>query len=492
MASKEFVDEIVKLYQTIWETKTIPKSWGHSRLVALWKGPGKGKIEDPETYRGLQIGSSLCKIMVVILINRMKQWYEKQLLDQQQGFRMARGTTDGIFVAKNVQMITNKMKKPTFALFVDLSAAFDHVERSWLFKSIRMRFPNGKNENVIKLFESLYSYTTTALSETPDDKFELTVGVRQGGPESPMLYNLYMDFVMRIFLNECEKEGIKFLKLKYKIPKSASSTSKTTMGSFTLDWSGYADDLLILFEDENSLRRGVTILDETFKRYRLNINESKTKTMILNQQYEDRHYPASIATLRGNPLENVKTYRYLGCEIKFNEHTTRAAELNLRSDAAECKFYSLGRSMFNMKINLKIRITMLNALVRSRIVYACQTWNVTQTQMRKMSSVYTTMIRKMTKGGYKRKDGSWSYVHTNADLLRMSKTMPLESFVHKQQRNYVGHIVRKDNTSIVKRLMFNDDTSHKQGPQNTMLTSVIKTEACSPDELFRDAIARKF
>ena len=148
---------------------------------------------------------------------------------------------------------------------------------------------------------------------------------------------------MRIFLNECEKEGIKFLKLEYKIPKSASSTSKTTMGSFTLDWSGYADDLLILFEDENSLRRGVTILDETFKRYRLNINESKTKTMILNQQYEDRHYPASIATLRGNPLENVKTYRYLGCEIKFNEHTTGEAELNLRSDAAECKFYSLGR-----------------------------------------------------------------------------------------------------------------------------------------------------
>ena len=147
---------------------------------------------------------------------------------------MARGTTDGIFVAKNVQMITNKMKKPTFALFVDLSAAFDHVERSWLFKSIRMRFPNGKNENVIKLFESLYSCTTTALSETPDDKFELNVGVRQGGPESPMLYNLYMDFVMRIYLNECEKEGIKFLKLKYKIPESASSTSKTTMGSFTL------------------------------------------------------------------------------------------------------------------------------------------------------------------------------------------------------------------------------------------------------------------
>ena len=94
----------------------------------------KGKAEDPSTYRGLQIGSTLCKIMVMVIINRLKYWYEKQLLDQQQGFRPRRGTADGILFAKSVQQITHRMEKPTFLLFVDLSAAFDKVERSWLFK----------------------------------------------------------------------------------------------------------------------------------------------------------------------------------------------------------------------------------------------------------------------------------------------------------------------------------------------------------------------
>ena len=74
----------------------------------------------------------------MIVISRMKNWYESQLLDQQQGFRSKRGTSDGIFIIKRVQQITNKMKKPTYALFVDLSAAFDHVERSWVFKSIKI------------------------------------------------------------------------------------------------------------------------------------------------------------------------------------------------------------------------------------------------------------------------------------------------------------------------------------------------------------------
>ena len=84
--------------------------------------------------------------MIIIIISRWKHWYEQQLTDQQQGFRSARGTADGIFVAKRAQQITNKMKKPFYVLFVDLTAAFDHVERGWMFKSIRSRYPEGFNQ----------------------------------------------------------------------------------------------------------------------------------------------------------------------------------------------------------------------------------------------------------------------------------------------------------------------------------------------------------
>ena len=131
-----------------------------------------------------------------MIINRWRNWYEKQLMDQQQGFRRARGTTDGILTVKRVQQISEKMKKLVYALFVDLSAAFDHVRREWMFKSIKNRHLNESDKNLIQLLETLYKYTTTALAETPEDKFELSTGVRQGGPESPLLYNLYMDFIM--------------------------------------------------------------------------------------------------------------------------------------------------------------------------------------------------------------------------------------------------------------------------------------------------------
>ena len=98
----------------------IPSNWGHTRLVAIWKGSSKGTIDDANAYRGIQIGSSLCKVMTILIINRLKNWYENQILDQQQGFRSGRGTTDGLFIAKRIHQITNKMKKPVYALFVDL------------------------------------------------------------------------------------------------------------------------------------------------------------------------------------------------------------------------------------------------------------------------------------------------------------------------------------------------------------------------------------
>ena len=90
-------------------------------------------------------------------------------MDQQQGFRSGRGTSDGIYITKRIQQITDSIKKPVFVLFVDLSSAFDHVTREWLFKSISQRAMPNKPTKLFNILKAIYSFTTTALSETPND-----------------------------------------------------------------------------------------------------------------------------------------------------------------------------------------------------------------------------------------------------------------------------------------------------------------------------------
>ena len=130
--------------------------------------------------------------------------------------------------------------------------------------------------------------------------------------------------------------------------------------------------------------------------------------MILNQQYMNSPYPNSIIRTKGKPIENVKIFKYLGCQIKFDEPSTGKTELELRIDAAECKFYELGKKMMNFKIMLKTRIKIFNALVRSRLTYSCQTWSLTKKQLQHISASYMSMIRKMVRGGYRRKQNSYN------------------------------------------------------------------------------------
>ena len=101
----------------LWSNLDIPDSWGNSRLKTLWKG--KGSKSDPAKYRGISIGSTVCKLIISIILERIRPWYEAQLSDEQNGFRKNRGTTDSIYSMKRVQQI--------YLLVVDLTAAFDHI-----------------------------------------------------------------------------------------------------------------------------------------------------------------------------------------------------------------------------------------------------------------------------------------------------------------------------------------------------------------------------
>ena len=156
--NKQFLKETVQLYQTIWKTHSIPKSWGHSKLVAIWKGASKGSVTDEKAYRGLQVGSTLCKLLIVIIIKRIQTWYELQLLDQQQGFRIGRGTTDGIYITKRIHQITDQMKRPVYTLFIDLTAAFHHVPRKTMFKAMKNRLPDSHTKKLINLLAVVFVY----------------------------------------------------------------------------------------------------------------------------------------------------------------------------------------------------------------------------------------------------------------------------------------------------------------------------------------------
>ena len=86
-----------------------------------------------------------------------------------------------------------------------------------------------------------------------------------------------MDYVMRVFMENCAKKNVTFLRLKHLIPSSASQSERAQSGSYILDWIGYADDLILEFTSKSFLQTALTELNVTFRRFGMKINISKQK-----------------------------------------------------------------------------------------------------------------------------------------------------------------------------------------------------------------------
>ena len=313
--SDEFLNEVYVVMAEIWTNRRLPADWGISRITTLWKN--KGKKSDPSKYRGLSISSAICKLCMSIILAREKSWYEAQLCEEQQGFRQGRGTQDAIYTIKRLQQIAMKRKKRIYACFIDLTAAFDKIMRTWLFQSIYIRMnpgQDGKIDSNCQIIEELYKKTTAYMTDDPDKKeFDVGAGVRHGGYESPSLYNLYMDFVMRVFKVELEKAGIKGVAMKFRIPNHGTNRSERakyrSSGVTEHLWVGFADDTTLFFESVEDMQAAMNILVDIFDRYRRILNEDKTETMIFHPDIDaESDYPKNLIEINGFQIKNVQKF----------------------------------------------------------------------------------------------------------------------------------------------------------------------------------------
>ena len=490
---------IHRMTTNLWNTLDITEKWGNSKLKTLWKG--KGSKNDPKKYRGLSIGSTVCKLIINIILERLRPWYEAQISGEQNGFRKNRGTTDGIFTVKRAHQITHKKKQPLFLLFVDLSAAFDHIPREWLFESIRLRFPPQNTIRMFDILERMYKNTSLTYDEA-NTTFKTSSGVRQGGPESPFLFNLYLDFVMRVFLSRCSTiNDIKFFKHKYRInPRSVTREERLRMrnqnisgnGEASLPWCGYADDIILFLLDINGLKLSTELLDEIFSTFGLSINELKTETMILN--HPEQEYPKSLFSLRNTEIKNVDSFKYLGAYLHYQEPNTGDMELNYRIQSASAKFAQMSNLLQNFRIRLSTRVMFFNSFIRSRLVYACQNWNLTQLQYQRLDVAYRTFLRRMIRNGFKcmnESENDYRLYISNERLHEICSTNDVSYFIHQQQKKYAGHVIRMQNSNCIKQLMFNNDRYTRRGRSvDALLDQVVKRNNTTIDAFCNDAMMK--
>ena len=109
------------------------KIWAKGIIVPIFKN---GIQDDPANYRGLTIGSNICKLFTKILNIRLDKFCIKRQLirNEQIGFSKGKRTSDHIFVLKTlIDKYCQQGSKRLFSCFVDFRRAFDTVRHQELF-----------------------------------------------------------------------------------------------------------------------------------------------------------------------------------------------------------------------------------------------------------------------------------------------------------------------------------------------------------------------
>ena len=89
----------------------------------------------PLNYRGISLLSCIGKIYTSILNHRLNDYLEnnKLIVEEQNRFRKHRSCDDHIFTLATIINNRNLIGKNTFCAFIDMSKAFDRVNRYPLF-----------------------------------------------------------------------------------------------------------------------------------------------------------------------------------------------------------------------------------------------------------------------------------------------------------------------------------------------------------------------
>ena len=181
--------------------------------------------------------------------------------------------------------------------------------------------------------------------------FSYKKGVRQGCPLSPLLFNLYINDIFKLIDD----------KTKQSPELEEHSPINVLM---------YADDLVIFAHSEKQLQSHVTLLSEFCVKWNLQINITKTKTMVFNRG--NRLCNTNIF-INDTLIKCVKEFKYLGFTIsaKNCNFTATVKDLKIKADRA---IFALNNRIKISKLPTNLAIKIFNTQIKPILLYGAEVW----------------------------------------------------------------------------------------------------------------------
>ena len=452
---------------TLWVTEVcnhivmegrIPADWCSSWMVNVYKG--KGDALECGSYRGIKLLEHVLKVFERVIEERVRRIVK--IDDMQFGFMAGKGTTDAIFIVRQLQEKYLASKKDLWMAFIDLEKAFDRVPREVVWWALRTL---GVDEWIVTVIKAMYfdASTMVKLNGRTGHGFNVRVGVHQGSVLSPLLFILVMEALSRTF-----RDGLPMELL-------------------------YADDLVLLADSEELLVEKIMRWKAGLEAKGLRVNMGKTKVMrcregtgkdfktgkypcgvcskgvgsnsikctscgawvhkrcsgITGKLCKAREFkckkctngahvqssgPAVISLGMDQKLECVGAFRYLGDTIGVGGGAEDASRARVR--CAWAKFRELAPILASRGASLRVKGKIYRACVQRVLVYGSETWPMKSEDLLRLERAERMMWRWMC--GVKLEDR-----RPSTELCKCLDVEPVADVVRRGRLRWFGHVERK-------------------------------------------------
>ena len=174
------------------------------------------------------------------------------------------------------------------------------------------------------------------------------LGLKQGCPLSPILFNIYLDDVKNIFDDSCDPIYIQ----------------ENNINHFL-----YADDMVLLSSSKCGLQNCLDKLQTFSKARNLTININKTKTMVFNQAGRLLKQDFFIDNKK---LELVHTFCYLGFDLKSSGVVSAA--INTLYEKAKKAMGPLKGVIARFNVPVKTSIKLFHTYIAPILLYTSENW----------------------------------------------------------------------------------------------------------------------
>jgi group II intron reverse transcriptase/maturase len=185
----------------------------------------------------------------------LEQIYEESFRGFSYGYRPRRSAHDGL----DALVVAIKQQNVNWVLDADIRGFFDNISHDWLMKFLEHRISDQRMLRLLK------KWLRAGVSE--DGQWTKTeVGTPQGAVISPLLANVYLHYVLDLWIEQWRK----------RIAKG------------TVVIVRYADDFVIGFSSEHDARKCLASLKERVTKFGLELHPDKTRLIEFGRYAEQR------------------------------------------------------------------------------------------------------------------------------------------------------------------------------------------------------------